>query len=179
MNKRAFSLLETMVTLFMIGVMMLLISGLVRDIRLESVANKDYDQRLGAHQALERVTLSLRSCLRVDEPASGNSNRLRLASWDPNVNAARLPLPLPTPPGASWDPTAAGWLMERTFEVTNGVFLCTNTRGATSESIRLLGDLTAFEAVNQGDGTFRVALQWVDSRGRTRQAARISPVGAP
>lgn len=177
--KRGFTLLETMVTLFMIGVMMLIVSGLVKDIRQESVANKDYDQRLGAHQALERVCLALRSCYQVDEPASGSSSRLKLSSWDPDENSARLPLPLPTPPGASWNPVATGWRMERTFEISGDVFLCTNTRASSSTSIRMLGDLAAFEATRQADGTMRVELRWVDSRARPRRVARLSVVGAP
>ena len=179
MTKRAgFSLIETMVTLFMIGIMLMLVSGLVKDLRQESVNNKDNDQRMGAHQALDRIGLALRSCYRLDEPASGTSNRLRMRSWNPNANAARLPLPLAAP-GTPWSPSDAAFLMDRTFELVGGVLLCTNTRGAVSESFRLLGDLSTFEATRQADGSCRLRLEWLDSRGRTRQQVRLSGSEAP
>ena len=178
MKRKAFSLLETMVTLFMIGVMLLLVSDLVKDLRQESTNNKDNDQLMGAHQALERIGLALRSCYHVDEPTAGSSNRIRLRSWNPNVNPTRLPLP-PGPPGPSWMPADPAFLMNRSFEVTGGILLCTNTRGAVSESFRLLGDLSGFETSRESDGSCRMKLMWVDSRGRGRAMVRLSTAEAP
>ena len=62
------SLVETLVTLWMIGVMLLLVAELAKDIQQESVYNKDHDQRMGAHQALDRIAQSMRSCYQLGEP---------------------------------------------------------------------------------------------------------------
>ena len=178
MPTRGFSLLETMVSLFMVGIMMLMISQLVRDLRQETINNRDYDQRIGAFQALDRVGLALRSCYRVDEPVSGSSNRLRMTAWDPQQNSTRLPIPL-AGPSTAWAPQDSGFFLQRTFEVSGRLLLCTNTRGAVSESIRLLGDLDSFQATHQSDGTYRLVLNWTDSRVKARQAFRLSPAGPP
>jgi len=175
---RGFSLLEMMVTLFMVGVMMLMVSQLVRDLRQETVNNRDYDQRIGAFQALDRVGLALRSCYRVDEPASGSSGRLRMTAWDPQENNARLPIPL-AGPSTTWSPQDPSFFLQRTFEVSGRLLLCTNTRGAVSESVRLLGDLDSFQATRQSDGSYRLELAWTDSRVKARRAFRLSPAGPP
>jgi prepilin-type N-terminal cleavage/methylation domain-containing protein len=179
MKRGGFSLLETMVTLFMIGIMLMLVSGLVKDLRQESINNLDHDQRMGAHQALDRIGLALRSCYRLDEPASGSSARLRMQSWNPDANLTRLPLPPAAPGGSPWLANDPAFLLSRTFEVTGGVLLCTNTRGSVSQSFRLLGNLAAFEATRQANGNCRLRLEWVDSRGRTRQLVRLSEAEAP
>ena len=168
------SLIETLVTLWMIGVMLLLVAELARNIQQESVYNKDHDQRMGAHQALERIGQALRSSNMILEPAiSASSNRLRLQSWDPSTNAPRLPNPPAT--AGSWTPDDPAYLNERRFEVDSGVLLCTTVAGST-DSIRLLGDLNSFRVSGQGDGTYKLELQWTDSKGKARQLVRWSAV---
>ncbi|MBX3167889.1 MAG: type II secretion system protein [Candidatus Eremiobacteraeota bacterium] len=169
------SLIETLVTLWMIGVMLLLVAELAKNIRQESVYNKDHDQRMGAHQALERIGQALRSSKEILEPSlSGSSHRLRLQSWDPSSNAGRLPNPPATT--GSWTADDPLYLNERRFEVgSDGVLLCTTLAGST-ESIRLLGDLESFTVTGQGDGTYRLELKWVDSKGKPRDLVRYSAV---
>ena len=169
------SLIETLVTLWMIGVMLLLVAELARNIQQESVYNKDHDQRMGAHQALERIGRALRSSNQILEPAIGASaSRLRLQSWDPSTNAPRLPNPPAT--AGSWTPDDPAYLNERRFEVdSGGVLLCTTVAGST-DSIRLLGDLNSFTVSGQGDGTYKLELQWTDSKGKARQLVRWSAV---
>ncbi len=167
--------METLVTLWMIGVMLLLVAGLAKNIQQESVYNKDHDQRMGAHQALERIGQALRSSKQILEPSvGGTSNRLRLQAWDPSANTARLPNP-PLTTGA-WAPDDPLYLNERRFEVgADGVLLCT-TLAASTDSIRLLGELSSFTVTGRGDGTYRLELKWTDSKGKARELVRSSAV---
>lgn len=169
------SLIETLVTLWMIGVMMLLVAELAKNIQQESTYNKDHDQRMSAHQALERIGQSLRSSHKILEPSlSGTASRLRVEAWDPSTNAARLPLPVAT--SGSWTVDDPAYLNERRFEVgSDGVLLCT-TVGASTDSIRLMGDITSFEVKGQGDGTYRMELQWRDSKVKTVKLVRCAAV---
>lgn len=169
------TLIETLVTLWMIGVMLLLVAELARNIQQESVHNKDHDQRMGAHQALERIGQALRSSNQILEPTpSATSTRLRLRSWDPSTNAARLPNPPAT--AGTWTPNDPAYLNERRFEVNSeGVLLCTTIAGST-DSVRLLGDLTEFSVRGQGNGTYRLELKWTDSKGRPQKLVRWSAV---
>lgn len=174
-QRRGVTLMETLVTLWMIGIMLLMVAQLARNIQQESVHNKDHDQRMGAHQALERLGQALRSSHRILEPAANaTSNRLRLESWNASANSGRLPNP-PATTGL-WTPNSAAYLFERRFEVGgDGVLLCTTLAG-TTDTIRLLGDLSEFRVSGQGDGTYRLELRWVDSKGKARQMVRWSAV---
>lgn len=174
-NRGGVTLIETLVTLWMIGVMLLLVAELAKNIQKESVHNKDHDQRMGAHQALDRIGQALRSSHQILEPASSaTSSRLRLQSWDASTNAGRLPNP-PATTGL-WTPDNASFLHERRFEVGGDqVLLCTTLAG-TTESIRLLGDISSFQVRGQGDGTYRLELNWVDSKGKARRLVRWSAV---
>lgn len=174
-RQKGTTLIETLVTLWMIGVMLLLVAELAKNIQQESVYNKDHDQRMGAHQALERIGQALRSSKEILEPSlSGTSHRLRLQAWDPSANSGRLPNP-PATTGA-WMPDDPLYLNERRFEVGgDGVLLCTTLAG-TAESIRLLGDLSDFIVTGQGDGTYRLELKWIDSKGKPRDLVRSSAV---
>ncbi|MBS2039910.1 type II secretion system protein [bacterium] len=169
------SLIETLVTLWMIGVMMLLVAELAKNIQQESVYNKDHDQRMSAHQALERVGQALRSSHKILEPAiNGTAPRLRVEAWDPSANAGRLPLP-PLTTG-SWSADDPSFLNERRFEVgADGVLLCT-TLGSTTDSIRLMGDINSFEVRGNNDGTYRLELKWLDSKARPQHLVRSSAV---
>ena len=169
------TLIEARVTLWMIGVMLLLVAELAKNIQQESVYNKDHDQRMGAHQALERIGQALRSSNKILEPAIGaTSTRLRLQSWDPSENAPRLPNPPATT--GSWSPDDPLYLNERRFEVdTDGILLCTTIAGST-DSIRLLGELNSFTVSGQGDGTYQLTLKWTDSKAKARQLIRWSAV---
>jgi hypothetical protein len=169
------SLIETLVTLWMIGVMMLLVAELARNIQQESTYNKDHDQRMSAHQALERIGQSLRSSHKILEPAlSGTAPRLRVEAWNPSTNAARLPLPPAT--SGSWTVDDPAYLNERRFEVgADGVLLCT-TLGTSTDVIRLMGGITSFQVQGNGDGTYRLELRWQDSRTRTVKLVRCSAV---
>ena len=167
------SLVETLVTLWMIGVMLLLVAELAKDIQQESVYNKDHDQRMGAHQALDRMAQSMRSCYKLSEPGPNNSApRLVMQSWNPQENAARLPTTLGTGPWAADDPS---FLMARRFEVNSeGVLLCITTRSSGTDSIRLLGELQSLEATGLGDGTYKLELKWQDSKAKPRSLVRFS-----
>lgn len=174
-RRRGTTLIETLVTLWMIGVMLLLVAGLARNIQQESVHNKDHDQRMGAHQALERIGQALRSSNQILEPNLGaTSHRLRLQSWDPSANESRLPNPPATSGAWSWND--ATYLNERRFEVgADGVLLCTTLAGST-ESIRILGDLSEFNVTGHIDHTYRLELKWTDSKGKPRSLVRSSAV---
>jgi len=167
------SLVETLVTLWMIGVMLLLVAELAKDIQQESVYNKDHDQRMGAHQALDRIAQSMRSCYKLSEPGpSTSAPRVVMQSWNPQENSARLPTTLGVGPWSADDPS---FLMARRFEVTSdGILLCITTRPSGSDSIRLLGELQSLQATGLGDGTFKLELKWQDSKTRLRSLVRFS-----
>lgn len=167
------SLVETLVTLWMIGVMLLLVAQLAKDIQQESVYNKDHDQRMGAHQALDRITQSMRSCYRLSQPGPNTSApRLVMQSWNPQENSSRLPTTLGTGPWAADDPS---FLMARRFEINaEGVLLCITTRPSGTDSIRLLGELQSLQATGLGDGTYKLELQWQDSKAKVRSLVRFS-----
>ncbi len=175
-KRRGFTLMESLITLWMMGVMLLLVSGLAKDIRQETVNNHDNDLRISAHQALDRMGQAVRSCYAMDEPAAGSSTRLRLKSWNPLQNRPRLPLP-PALTG-SWTYNSPTFLMNRTFEASGGILLCTNAQGAVTESVRLMGEVAAFR-VSRLAQDCRLELEWVDSRGRTRKLVRLCSVGPP
>lgn len=174
-RRKGTTLIETLVTLWMVGVMLLLVAELARNIQQESVHNKDHDQRMGAHQALERIGQALRSSKEILEPSiGGSSHRLRLQAWDPSANTGRLPNPPATV--GPWAPDDPSFLNERRFEVgSDGILLCT-TLAASSDSIRLLGDLSSFTVTGHGDGTYRLELKWIDSKGKARELIRASAV---
>lgn len=154
---------------------MLLVAELAKNIQQESVYNKDHDQRMSAHQALERIGQALRSSHKILEPAiGGTAPRLRVEAWDPSTNAARLPLPPLT--SGSWTADDPSFLNERRFEVAaDGVLLCT-TVAATTDSIRLMGEVRDFEVKGFGDGTYRLELKWLDSKAHVQRLVRCGAV---
>lgn len=175
-KKTGLSLLETMVTLFLMGIMLALVAQLIRDLQQETLVNLDHDQRLGAHQALDRVGQALRSNYQIDEPATpGSAPRLVVKAWNPLQNDTRLPLPVPLT--GSWDPKDPAWLMVRRFELNQGILLCTHIRGGNSDSVRLLGNVDQFQVTRRADGRFHLLLTWTDTRGRSQSLGRLSLAG--
>lgn len=164
-RRRGFTLFEALLTLFLVGIILLISGSLVREMSLENRRSKDGDQVVEAHQALDRCAQALHSQVSTLEPISGSSPRLRVRSWNGETNATRLPLPVPLT-AAAWTPQDAAWLMETTFEVSSGTLYCRQRRGATTLDIRLLGNLEDFRAERLGPNHYRLSLSWFNSKAK-------------
>lgn len=172
-KKRGFSLVEGLITIGIIGIMLLLVNLLMRDLQRESRHSRDQDRRLGAQQCIDRIGLALRSCRQVLEPVTGTRPLLRLRGWNARENENRLPLPPFTPP-ANWEPAAPAHLLEKRFEVSQGTLLCTQTQGGDVHVLRMLGEVEAFSATAEADGSFRLRIEWFDSKRRPQALERAS-----
>lgn len=168
-----FSIVEGLITMGIIGVMLMLVNLLMRDLQRESSHSRDQDRRLGAQQCIDRIGLALRSCRQVLEPTTGTRPLLRLRGWNARENQNRLPLPPFTPP-ATWEPAAPAYLLEKRFEVSQGALLCTQTQGGDVHVLRMLGEVEAFSATAQPDGSFRLRVEWFDSKRRPQAMERAS-----
>lgn len=166
-RKRGFTLFEALLTLFLVGVILLISGSLVREMSLENRRSRDSDQWMEAQQALQRCAQALRSQVTTLVPASASAAQLRLRSWNNETNSTRLPLPVPLT-GPAWTPQDAAFLMETVFEIDNGIFYCRQRRSSGTLDIRLLGGLDAFQATRLGPNQFRLSLSWRDSRARSQ-----------
>jgi len=156
-----------------IGVMLMIVNLLMRDLQRESSHSRDQDRRLGAQQCIDRIGLALRSCQQVLEPTTGTRPVLRLRGWNARENETRLPLPPFTPP-TTWEPAAPAHMLEKRFEVSQGTLLCRQTQGADVHVLRMLGEVEGFSATAEADGSFRLRIDWVDSKRRPQSLERSS-----
>lgn len=177
-SRRGLTLLEALVTTLMAGVMMLCMNLCLRDLRSQMANHREYDRQLAAHQSLERIGQFLRSSHQIVQPASGASAQLVLQCWDPLQASARLPATL-APEGSPWTSDDPSFLLRRRFEVVDGVLLCTQLRGTSSESIRMQGEVESFEARRLADGFIRLSLSWRDREQRLRSLSRQTPGRLP
>lgn len=153
-----------------IGVMLLLVSQMVRDMQMETVHNQDNDRRLSAHQTLDRIGQAMRSCKSVLEPAAtATSSVLRLHSYNPAQDGPRLA------PAGAWSPTSAAYMMERRFEVDgNGDLLCTHTFPGGSETVFLFANVRSFRVQSLPDRRYRLELSWNSTLGKPQTIKRLS-----
>lgn len=172
-GRQAFTLVEALITLAMMGIMLMLVNVLIRDLQREGRRSRDLDRRLSAEQCIDRIGLALRSSQAVLEPASSSSSQLRLRSWNPRRNSDRLPLP-PLPEGSPWEPTAANDLLEKRFRIQDGNLLCTQIEGSDSFQLRMLGEAERFEVEALPDSVYRLTIEWRDSRQNLQSVERLS-----
>lgn len=177
-TRSGLTLLEAMVTMLMAGVMMLCMNLCLRDLQRQIANHRDYDRHLAAHQSLDRLGQFLRSSHRIVEPTTGSSARLVLSCWDPAQHSTRLPATL-APESSAWASDDPAFLLTRRFEVVDGVLLCTQQRGASSESIRMQGEVDSFQVQRLADGFYRLTLRWRDQRYQTRTLSRQTPGRLP
>jgi prepilin-type N-terminal cleavage/methylation domain-containing protein len=169
-RRSGLTLIESLITVMVIGVMLLLVSRMVRDMQMETIHSQDNDRRLSAHQTLDRIGQALRSCKAVLEPAAGaTSNVLRLSSYNPGTDNARLA------PAAAWSPDNSAYMMERRFAAdAAGDLLCTHTFGTGNETVFLFANVTSFQVRALPDRRYELTLSWKSTVGRPQTMTRLS-----
>lgn len=162
--------MESLITVMVIGVMLLLVSRMVRDMQMETIHSQDNDRRLSAHQTLDRIGQALRSCKAVLEPAAGaTSSVLRLSSYNPGKDTARLA------PAGAWSPDDLAYMMERRFEAdAAGDLLCRHTFPGGNETVFLFANVTSFQVKSLPDRRFELKLNWKSTVGRAQTMTRLS-----
>lgn len=151
--RRGVTLAETLVTLFMLGLILTVASDLMRRARNVSGFYQQKSDLQKAAWALQRLGLETLSAARVVQPAlNGDSDQLEWIRVKPGVSG-RLPTtlgsepqPLP-PPSPVWEPDRASWTDDMSvYRLDNGDLFCW---GKASE-VLLSQHLTDFHCHSQG-----------------------------
>lgn len=175
-KRRGYTLIESLITIMVIGVMLLIVSQMVRDMQNETVMSQDNDRRLSAHLTLDRISQALHSCQSVVAPVGvGTSTAtLRLKSFNPAQDVTRLPLTL-LPPGSLWSPRDSADMMENKFQVVNGDLLCIHVLpGGVQQEVFLFADAETFSVQSLANRRYKLSLGWRTTMNRAAQISRLS-----
>lgn len=138
------SLLEALVTCFMLLLVLAIVSVTVRQYRQVMGQLQQHDELMDTALALQRVACELSSCVSLDSTTPLVCQRV-----DP-TNPNRLPsqlTPVPAPMPANWNPLNPQWLEQVSF-VLVGSDLMRQVRFADGSGVdtRMAGGLEGFSA---------------------------------
>jgi len=148
MRRRGLSLLETLLTLFLLALILAVTADLMmRARRISSFYQQKSDLQQGAF-ALERLCLQVMGAGKiVNPPLNGSTDRLEWVRVNPDVSGrlpttlGAVPAPVP-PPSPVWDPTAAAWTeLISVYRQDNGDLMW---YGASGE-VLLCSNLSSFQ----------------------------------
>lgn len=151
--RRAFTLVETIICLGLMGLLMSLLAMLVGDSwRVMKKVGQREHRLYAAGQAVDGIARDLRSAVAVVSPISGTpATVVEVRKVDPWADQRvwpnqRLPLPIPSPPPASWRPHADPVMVTVRYEVAGDGLQRTTTPASgvpeVIEVVRGLGGLS-------------------------------------
>lgn len=132
MNRRGFTLLEALVSLFLIGLVVVLSAGLLHGMSSMGRRNQTGEQAVNGLLALERVRAEVLEAVSITEPSGASeANTLIFKKINPAITN-RLQLP-----GYSWNPALPAHLLTISYTVTAGDLIRTVTpdSGAGEKSV--------------------------------------------
>lgn len=166
--KRGFSLLEALVTSFLVLVMLGVIGGVIQGYMRAQAVTEAKDRNWEAVvNSLRSVRNDCQAAVAFLQPLPTDlavSPRLDLQRFSPA--ATRLPAVLPTPLPASWDPMPATELITIRYEVTPEEVLTRTLLVPAGESFRLAQETTGFSVQHVDTSLLEVAFS-IQDRGRT------------
>lgn len=158
MSRRAFTLIEALLTgfllLLLLGVAALLLSDYARIMRGDE--RKQTMRNLVA--GLERMSAEVRLAQQVTEPGGTLASRLTFVRIQPAV--ATLPPSLPDPLPATWNPRPSASLMTVTYEVLGDQLVRTARSGGLTETELLASDCSGLATQFLPSGNLEMAVSY-------------------
>lgn len=146
MRQRGMSLAEVLICLALISVMLALVALLCRDLNRDQSSRAKIDSQSQLDVGLLRLAQEWKAVLRVVTPVAGSSSaQLVVLRADPNAEneppapGDRLPMPLPTPPLASFNSQDPVHQLSLRYEVEPGLGLMRHPLSGGEKTLRLSG----------------------------------------
>lgn len=157
-RSRGFTLLEALVSLALMSIVLSVVASLMRDSSI-IMRQANLDQLAGVQAALEVVAGDLRAAYQVNQC---DSAAVELVKIDPG-DTARIPEPLPTPPGSFklHDPSAS---MTRRYYMAGEEFRCKSSYSdGSEEELEVAGGVNGFAAQKVRPGLVELSASTQDN----------------
>ncbi|MBN9418150.1 hypothetical protein ABS71_20430 [bacterium SCN 62-11] len=153
-----FTLLEALVSLALMSIVLSVVASLMRDSSI-LMRQANLDQLAGVQAALEVVAGDLRSAYQINQC---DSAAVELTMIDPG-DTARIPDPLPTPPGSFRMHDAAASLTRR-YYMAGEEFRCKSTfSDGSEEELEVAGGVNGFDAQKVHPGLVELSASTQDN----------------
>ena len=144
--KRGISLAEVLISLALISVMLALVALLCRDLARDRGTRARVDSQSQLDLGLLRLGQEWKSAIHINAPLPGaSSNQLVMLRADSDLEnepaqpADRLPMPLPTPPLASWNSDDPSQQVKLRYDVDGVLGLVRQPLPGGAKTVRLSG----------------------------------------
>lgn len=156
MKKRpaGFGLVETLLTLLLFVVVLVVIADLTNGFRKMVRHSEGRNRSIRAMRvAVSQIRADLGAATLVLQPSSGPSDVLEVQRLEPTLSP-RLPAVVPSTPPNSWNILDPNHLYTIRYDRVDGGL----TRKVNGQSVRLMGDLRAFQVESTGSDQYTIRL---------------------
>ncbi|MEW6282840.1 MAG: type II secretion system protein [Candidatus Eremiobacterota bacterium] len=165
MRRRAFSLVEAMASMFLIALVLGLVGSMLGEYaRISRFAATREQLGQALQVAMDRILSEVRGARQL--LSASPDVELRFLTFEPANDAVRLPLPVPTPRPASWDPyPPASQLQVRYYTSQGHLVREATSQSGTSFAGSLCDGVAGLSCQRLPTGNLEITLS-VDDRGR-------------
>lgn len=183
MKSRGLSLVETLVTLALVGLLLglcgTLVAGYFRILKFSAAKDNTW---LAAQVGMQRAVGEAREAVAVVNPgAGGTAIEMRLRKLDPAAcgpgGSAWLPVAIPSPPPVSFDPYPPPLLLEVCYRSQGGQLLRESgpAGGAPVSQESLCEGVTGFRCDALNDGSYALVLSVQEEKLVRTLTSRVLP----